>query len=95
MTDPTTRPADIEDENLVDHIIDDLIAGEDVHYQPLSGHHWTDDLPAVIQRVAHLVRTRDAQHLRTIAGGALATGNPAYSAGMTHAARIVEAGGAE
>ena len=95
MTDLITRPDDdIEDESLVDHIIDDLIAGGLTYYEPLSGQHWTSDMTGLIERVAELTCKRRAEHLRTVAGGALATGNPTYAAGMTHAARMVESGGA-
>ena len=90
-----TRPADLEDENLVDHIIDDLRADELLYYEPISGQHWTNDLTAAIERVAYLVRRRDGEHLRSIAGGARATGNKTYADGIAHAAVMVEAGGAE
>jgi len=90
----TTRPADIEDENLTDHIIDDLYHLGLIEYESISRLYRTDDLPAVIARVTQLDRQRLAQYLRTVAGGARKTGDRAHADGIVTAAAIVESGGA-
>ncbi|SFK32158.1 hypothetical protein [Cellulomonas sp. KH9] len=95
MTDLITRPDDdIEDESLADHIIDDLIAGDLVYYEPLSGQHWTNDMPGLVERVAELDRKRQAEGLWSLVNAARARGEATYAAGIALAAAVVESGGA-
>jgi len=100
MTDPTSpatiaraeerRPQHTEDESLTDHIIDDLTVGDLIYYEPLSGQHWTNDLPAVIERVAELVRWRVAEEIRAASNARRKTHAAAYVAGMHVAGRVAE-----
>ena len=88
------RPDGIEDESLVDHIIDDLIAGGLTYYEPLSGQHWTSDMTGLIERVAELTCKRQAEGLWSLVNATRARGEATYAAGIALAAAVVESGGA-
>lgn len=101
MTDPTSptaiaraderRPAGIQDDSLVDHILDILTDELTVHYDALSGRYWMDhhDVHRLVTLAAQETKARAAIDVM-VKGTPEARGKKTFVHGLYEAAEIVK-----